>query len=322
MKRLKHIIHYDRLNEENGPDEVEDLDFLKDIGLINQAEYSIATKKLGINQRIIEAVLDSPEWSQLQALGFTLVSTLQQLKNGTFVIYKPGARRKLGIFINGYLRRMYLAPQERTVEEAWGQDAVVRKFESNGQELYFEAMRWIGLNIDPESSEMLTKRASNTLLTSADKIAGVVEKIYNEFERYGFPREAADLLYGGQLIPRTASDANEYLKIVKQYLKMGVLPYYPMNTNIREDRRGRLYELLASNRWINILGSHLIKVPLDSSIIWPSFDYALQVSIMHQVLICFQDGSQVEEYRGIFNDYNPIDDKPVKFRVESWARNI
>jgi hypothetical protein len=215
---------------------------------------------------------------------------------------------------------MYLREGERNDDEIWGQDAVVRRFNSTGVEVYLEAMRWIRQNIDPESTELRTKR----FLKSVDNVevekAEVIEKIYNEFRKYGFTREEADLAYGGKLTIYTVKDAKAYLKLAKKYLSEGVLPFYPMSSaySTNDGDKEALYNLLAENRWINLLNIHWIRVPLDSSRIWPSFDYALQASLASEINIGFQDRSQVEEYREKFNGYKPIAGKTVKAGVERY----
>jgi len=111
---MKHIFSRTQYINENLEDlgDIGDLDFLKDIGLINSSEYALVTKKLGINQKIIERVLASDQMARLRQLGFVLDSGQQQLKNGTIVFKIPGKSKRLGIFPNGVVRRMHLNTAE------------------------------------------------------------------------------------------------------------------------------------------------------------------------------------------------------------------
>jgi hypothetical protein len=312
---MKHILNRNSYLNENLEDSeyLDDLDVLKQFGLLNQREYLIAAKKLGDKQQIIEEILASDQMARLKQLGFNLDSGAQQLKNGTIVIKIPGKSRRLGIFPNGILRRMYLNTEDLG-GAAPGMDLKIKKFDGSGVEMYLQAMDWIINNIDFTSDELVTKKALASKESAMVKKLEVIEKIRSEFKNFGFNDLEVDKVME-DINPWSVTDAKSYLSEIKKWLKQGIFPYYGhFSSGYAREETDRINSILSTPgiKWIKLQNRTMLSVFLNSRSIWDNFDLDAQTRLIfgggfHQsfnvLTIRFESESQVEEYAPIFNNY-------------------
>jgi hypothetical protein len=310
---MKHIFSRTQYINENLEDlgDIGDLDFLKDIGLVNPSEYALVTKKLGINQKIIERVLASDQMARLRQLGFVLDSGQQQLKNGTIVFKIPGKSKRLGIFPNGVVRRMHLNTADLALAGGRGGiDSKIKTFDGAGVEMYLQAMDWIIDEIDTDDNELLTKRVVASQETARVKKLELIEKIRAEFRKLGFDESEIDDITDN-VRPWSVADAKSYLSIIKKWVKQGIFPFFGyFSFSYRDEKTAVTNRLLSKPgiRWIKMNNQTTLSVFLNSVEIWDNFDLAAQIKLVSwdHLTIKFEKESQVEEYREIFNNYEPI----------------
>jgi len=301
---MKHIRGYEKFINENDNRELDDFDFLRSIGMIDPAQYAVGAKQLGLIQPIIDQVMESDEYKKLMEMGTVLDSGAQQIKNGTLVFTKPGATKRLGIFPNGVIRRMFLRGDR-------GIDSKIKTFDSAGVEMYLEAMRWLLDNIDFDSPELLTKKHLGSKQSAAEKLPIAARSVFAEYAKYGFT--PSEIKTNGVKIYDLRSAA-DHKRTAKKYLKMGIIPYqgYFGGDSVEDNEKG--YDLLSKPgfRWIAINNPTYIYVYRGSERIWDNFDldaqveYAQDLGGYRNIFIQFEDESQIEQYREVFNDYQPV----------------
>lgn len=292
---------FNQFINENEGSELEDFDFLKDLGMIDTLEYAIASKKLGLVQNIMDEVFASEQYDKILKAGLVRDSGLQQLKNGTLVFAKPGATKRLGIFPNGFLRRMFLRGDH-------GIDGKIKTFDESGVKLYLDAMDWILKNIDLNDPELLTKEAVMRRQRAAEKLPIAARQVYEEYAKYGFSPREVKLL--GVNIWDLGSAADEK-RTAKKYLKLGIIPYQGYFSGSGDDNTEMIYDVLSKPgfKWIKLRNSTYLSVYRDSKRIWDNFDLYSQLDLIsgyRRLEIKFEDDSQIEEYRDIFNHYQSI----------------
>ena len=295
---------FNQFINENEGSELDDLDFLKDLGMINPIEYAVSSKKLGLVQSIMDEVFASEQYKKMIDAGLVLDSGLQQLKNGTLVFTKPGATKRLGIFPIGFVRRMFLRGDH-------GQDAKIKMFDESGVNLYLVAMEWILENIDLNNPELLTKKLVKGRQSAAEKLPIVARQVYEEYAKYGFSPREVKLLGVNIYDLRSAADEK---RTAKKYLKLGIIPYQGYFHGSRSENTEMIYDVLPKPgfRWIKLTNPTYISVYRGSERIWDNFDldsqveYAQDLGRYRDIFILFEDESQIEQYREVFNNYQPV----------------
>ena len=152
---------------------IEDLRRLADLGMIDKQEIIAFIRKSGVPTIIenipdIQAIVDSPEYQELQARGLTIVSSRTQLLNGNIILgyagYRPYDGYAIGLFL-GRKRIMRMTPKGipmgtrgRTPYGIGSMDFRIKELRNIPEDQFYRvAMRWIIDHIDLEHPEFPVK---------------------------------------------------------------------------------------------------------------------------------------------------------------------
>jgi hypothetical protein len=162
---------FENRSDEDISQKIEDLRNLADLGMIDQQEITDFLRQEGAPALIkyspeIQAIVNTPEYSELQSHGLELVSSRTQLLNGSIIFGFPGYRRHNGYAIGLFpfpklIRRMTpkgipLGVKNRRVGSL---DFEIKRlgFVASNQ-FYQVAMRWILDHIDLSNPKFPVKQ--------------------------------------------------------------------------------------------------------------------------------------------------------------------
>jgi hypothetical protein len=253
----------------------------------------------------LNTLLKSDEVNSLMELGYTLDSGEIQLRNGTLVFVRPHSTRRLGIFPNGWMRRMQL-------RDEYGKDAKIKQVDGSGLELYKNAINWILENIDHDNNELLTKKATNSVVKSANELPIIVNKIYQEYEKLGFsPREYNILLDRKDMSQITAT--KDLLKFIKSFTSRGITPVF-LYFSFEEIQS--IVNILSKPgiNWVKVnSNAHKLSIYNGIQSIWNNFNFKEQLSTVYRggygprsLVLQFEDTSELDYYLQLFGiEINP-----------------
>jgi hypothetical protein len=262
-------------------------------------------------------IMNSSEYKKLKELGFEFASSQTQIKNGTWVFRKDGATNRIGIFKNGYIRRL-LPPGSGK------QDPIIKQFDPDTFDettIYLLAMQYVADHIDSTDTQLRTKKATSATVSSPEQRAQVIaefrEKIRAEFSRAGFSSRQINYIAerARDFIDSRSSlvSAKKILSSYKKSLRRGT---YPVSYSFLFPI---LFNLPTGFTWIFDWPNREIVIPVELTSLYKKFNLVEQRQQYPEAkiqYILFENESQIEELRTVFNNYiDPILNEEIKIRV-------
>lgn len=157
--------HINENRDEEILKKINDLSFLAELGIIPKRDimqflYDEGADAMLQNDPSMKNFINSPEYSELKALGLEVVSSRTQLRNGNIILgysgYSPKNSFGIGLFLDGKLIRR-MTPKGIPLGIQWrklgSMDYQIKKLTSvNTEDFYVIAARWILDHIDFEKS--------------------------------------------------------------------------------------------------------------------------------------------------------------------------
>lgn len=178
---MKYLIEYTEYDQSE-PLSFDELIRLKEMGLIDKAQFNIGRKNCIISQiqrangniydiDYVKKVLDLPGAKKLLELGLHLVSSKTQIINRTFIFsleknYNPGKSWGIGFFPGvSVIRRMTPKHVQLGIygRGEGSEDIIIKRYDYNMDDFEFfnKAMTWAADNIDFDHAKKVEKHPEN-----------------------------------------------------------------------------------------------------------------------------------------------------------------